>query len=231
MRDESGGKKYIWKSDTTGKNAVSYFLGIDCSHKFIGVYRGPPSNAEIFWSAETTKMVQGMSSPLETTTTIGSPETATAESPEKTTEVVATTKTKAPDTITTEPPAVCAPIYLGLKSGEVIQGGKAIQSPDDENILLKQWTNGNLIIKKGSKIIWESGKSEGYGLFWVTKLQGDGNLVTWKTTTGDWIWKSNSGSENSDYFLGLDCQHKYVAIYRGTPSNPDGTIVWKSPTY
>lgn len=61
-QDDSGKKKkeiLVWKSDSTSSTSETYFLGIDCSYRYIGVYRGSPSTpGKLLWSGETTKMVQ-----------------------------------------------------------------------------------------------------------------------------------------------------------------------------
>lgn len=131
-------------------------------------------------------------------------------------------------------PSVCS-LFLGLLDNEVIQDNQSITSPDDSNLKLEQCRNGNLAIRDGGNVIWESRQNKNPGDHW-TKLQGDGNLVTRPGRPDDnprqgRIWKSNSPSPSTDYFLGLDCSRQKVAIYRGRPDNHDGTTIWEENTY
>lgn len=135
----------------------------------------------------------------------------------------------------TKPPITsCRPYFLGLRRMESIREDWVFRSPDDDTLLLEQWNTGNLAIRDGNTIIWESQTYNAPGT-WFTKLQDDGNLVTCpglpEAPTGPTIWKSDSFSPLGDFFLGLDCMRYNVAIYGGTPEYPDGSIIWQSPTY
>ena len=69
-------------------------------------------------------------------------------------------------------------------------------------------------------------------MFIQTQLQGDGNLITWRgkpKNRESRLWKSNSSSGTGQYFLGLDCDKRYIGIYRGTPSST-GSTVWRDRT-
>lgn len=180
---------------------MPYFLGVDCSRDYVGIYRGFPDNPkERIWKERT------------------SPSPGPSPTP-------------APPPPT---PSSCEPYYLGLKDNEYIRDGSVFRSPNDNSILLEQWNNGNLAIRDGSNVIWESGQYKETADYW-TKLQGDANLITWRGNPPNQkdsrIWKSNSPTASADYWLGLDCRKEKVAIYRGTPDNYDGSTVWESPTY
>lgn len=59
-----------------------------------------------------------------------------------------------------------------------------------------------------------------------------GNLIIWKgrpKDRDDRLWKTNKSGGNGDYFLGLDCDKRYIAVYRGTPNNP-GSYIWRERT-
>ena len=103
---------------------------------------------------------------------------------------------------------------------------------DEFDAHLIQENNGNLVVRVGDDVVWESGVNEMVGSYF-TKLQGNGNLVTYfnDTKAGDKVvvWKSGiAGLPTLDYFLGLDCHdNKTVSIYEYVPTDP-GRIIWTS---
>jgi hypothetical protein len=168
---------------------------------------------------------------------------------------------------------------LAFRDKSVIKSGEYFQSPDDLSLHVVQRDNGNLVVKDGDTVLWESGESESQGDFW-SQLQDDGYLVTYKgklnnkdeliwmssssgrsTSKPYWVWKpdgkgdseksppvwkpeddNNSTSEqlpvwkssteehsSMPYFLGLDCDRRYVAIYEGSPKTP-GDWIWRQRT-
>jgi len=134
----------VWKSNSPSATSTPYFLGLDCDRENIGIYRGSPDNpGSTIWS-ERTGLPPGPPPTLEPL-----PPTPTGPAPTS---------------------ASCTPLYLGLKDNEVIQDGQSLQSPDDSNVLVEQWTNANLAVIDNGRVIWDSGQSESQGDYW-TKLQ------------------------------------------------------------
>lgn len=125
---------------------------------------------------------------------------------------------------------------LDLSSDLAVYNGKPFRSPDHPNVYVEQQWNGNLVIRDGSEILWESGVSERTGNYF-TKLQSDGNMLTFRGQLGDdWddlvqVWKSESSSEaRNGYFLGLSCDASFVAIFGGTP-NDRQEMIWAERTF
>jgi hypothetical protein len=69
---------------------------------------------------------------------------------------------------------------------------------------------------------------------YFTKLQQDGNLVSFKGTPKDpegrSIWKINAKGAIGQYFLGIECDLKTLSIYEYMPEDP-GELMWTSGTY
>jgi hypothetical protein len=136
-------------------------------------------------------------------------------------------------------PTQCKPHSLGLRrpSLTTIKEKWVFQSPQDKTLLLEQWPNGNLAIRDGNTVIWQTNQYNETGL-WYTELQGNGNLATLPgvlgSPTGPPIWESGVPESaivlDSPIFLGLDCTRRYVAVYKGTSDNP-GERIWKIPSY
>jgi len=256
---EDGDHGRIWTSDSSaGSSKKNYFLGMDCDGKFIALFSGRPNDLdEMIWS-DSTEFPPGyvMSPALPPSTQAPSSSPSISLSPTASPTLYPTTSptlyptasptpypTRAPPTIsppTMAPPTValqnnsCKPYFLGLKSWNFIREGWVFRSPDDDTLLLEQWNTGNLAIRDGVAIIWESEQHNVTGS-WYTKLQSNGNLETFPGTpdapTGPSTWESDTYTNwNTNFFLGLDCQRQYVAIYGGTPDYP-GSIIWQSPTY
>ena len=106
-----------------------------------------------------------------------------------------------------------------------------------DNVYLIQKANGNLEIRELSQntigsLLWESGVSSSIENNYYTKLQGDGNLITWKEGSDGSkspVWKSRSVNSDGSYFFVLDCAANGggAAIYQGHPQQ-GGTQVWSS---
>jgi hypothetical protein len=124
--------------------------------------------------------------------------------------------------------------FLGLHDHDIIRSGQQIYINGNSNLKLEHWINGNLAVRDNGRVIWESYRNNPQGNYW-TQLQGDGNMITRPGHPDDIpkemsIWKSRSTSQsNIDYFFGLDCSKRYVAIYRGKPDRPDGEV-WRENT-
>jgi hypothetical protein len=125
--------------------------------------------------------------------------------------------------------ASCKPYDLWLAQNEFIRNGQPVH--DSENDFhLEQENNGNLLVRRGNTTIWESGVKGEIGDYY-TKLQGDGNMITYNGTFGGdhniAIWKTASSSSAMTYFLGVDCvDNETVSIYQGAPNHP-GNAVWR----
>jgi len=75
------------------------------------------------------------------------------------------------------------------------------------------------------ELVWTSASTSGASdTFWVWKPNDDSTEDGAKIP----IWRSSDfGTRSSaSYFFGLDCQHRYVAIFEGTPDDPGGWI-WR----
>jgi hypothetical protein len=133
----------------------------------------------------------------------------------------------------------CKPYSLSLRQRDLpsIKEGEVFHSPEDDTVQLEQWDNGNLVIRDGASIIWESNQQNVTGQ-WYTKLQENGNLVTYPGVKDVWrgtpIWESgvpeSASWSKSPMFLGLDCTRRYLGVYKGTSDNP-GERIWKIATY
>ena len=102
----------------------------------------------------------------------------------------------------------------------------------DYNVFIEQETNGNLRVFQGwpeqvGNLIWESGVNESPGDYY-TRLQGDGNMITYRGKTGDTstsVWKTAKSGADTHYFFGVECDLESVAIYEFYPDDP-GTRLW-----
>jgi len=63
-------------------------------------------------------------------------------------------------------------LSLGLFDDQIIEDGQSFQSPNDNNLYLQQWRNGNLVVwdTSNKRSLWDSGESENDGDYW-TQLQ------------------------------------------------------------
>jgi len=133
-----------------------------------------------------------------------------------------------PTTVPLAPWEICHPGRLLYKNNITATGDLFYNKEFDA--ILQQESDGNLVVKQGGVIIWESNVNEGFGDYF-SKLQGDGNLVTYKgkPPNGDSIvWRSKrAGPTTFDYFLGLDCDKQAVSVYENIPTDP-GRIIWTS---
>ena len=121
----------------------------------------------------------------------------------------------------------CKPYDLNLAQKEFIQNGQPVHDPEHD-LFLEQKNNGNLVVQRGNKTLWESGVKGEIGDYF-TRLQGDGNMITYNGTISDMgarFWKSDSSNSTGTYFLGVDCvDGETVSIYQGAPNHP-GNVVW-----
>jgi len=121
---------------------------------------------------------------------------------------------------------------LVLEDRSVIESGQVFRSPDNSKLFLEQRRDGNLVVREGSTTLWESRASGPIGDYF-TRLQGGGNMITYKGPVGDSctiIWKSKSSHGGStSYFVGLDCDQQHVCIFEGTHDNT-GDCIWRKQT-
>ena len=130
-------------------------------------------------------------------------------------------------------------ILFALRQRELplIKEGSVFHSPKDDALQLEQWHDGNLVIRDGDTVIWGTNVHNVTGE-WYTKLQGNGNLITYPGVKDKWrgtpIWESgvprSASWSDSPMFLGLDCTRTYVGVYKGTAEDP-GERIWMLPTY
>lgn len=122
----------------------------------------------------------------------------------------------------------CDPHYLNLASNDIIRNGDSFVN-GQSYLVLEQKDDGNLIVRRGSTFLWASGVRRSEGEYY-TKLQGDGNMVTYKgspSDRGERVWKSGeSGSTSDGYYFGLSCDGDHVAIYSSS-----GDVLWSDRTF
>lgn len=135
-----------------------------------------------------------------------------------------------PTTIPLAPWETCHPGRL-LFENNITESGDPFYNKDFDAQLIQQ-DNGNLVVRVGDDVVWESGVNEKVGSYF-TKLQGNGNLVTYYNDTeiggNKAVWSSRKkGVSSLDYFLGLDCHdNKTVSVYEYVPTDP-GRVIWTS---
>lgn len=116
----------------------------------------------------------------------------------------------------------CQPISLNLLSNQAVENGQTLTNTE-ANLSLEQWSNGNLVVRRNSTLLWESSAtSDEYGAHF-TVLTGNGKLKTYKGTTpnpSEIVWQNSDESITHMLFLGLDCDGETVAVYEGSPNDP-----------
>jgi hypothetical protein len=133
--------------------------------------------------------------------------------------------------------APCAHIVF-LETNEQISEGETIVR---EGFFLEQRSNGALEVWMGSpenpgSLYWDNGINESIqGATYSTKLQGDGNFITWRGQTDGsrkLAWKTSTASINGRYLFVVECQGLGggVALYQGTPGQ-DGVSIWARDGY
>ena len=132
------------------------------------------------------------------------------------------------------PPSGSCPQVL-LYAKEEVESGSSVTKPGTDAYIYQE-RNGAFYVRKGSvnnpkELIFKSDTEEPDGEYF-TRLQSDGNLVTRSVSaflrgSPSDVWKSGPGPWSGDYFLALDCGEETISIYKGTPSNPQGTT-WTS---
>ena len=196
---ENGNKSLHWKSNTSENDSFKYYFLLGCGdtqgdYLRVSIYQSLPSEGGrdiITWS--TAYHVTRPPSDL--------------SSPYPTTGVESVT---------------CDDLIL-LKRDQIINGG---ETTEREGAFLFQKMNGNLEVREGTpqnpgNLVWESGAASQTDATYFTKLQGDGNLITWRIKNGtkSLHWKSNTSEDDTqDYFFLLECRSGNVAIYQGLPS-------------
>lgn len=104
-----------------------------------------------------------------------------------------------------------------LLPGQSLQDNDQVVSPNRVYSLYQQ-TGGNLVLLKGTQVLWSAGSGNHYGA--QTIMQGDGNLVTaWE---GLAVWASNTSGNTNAYVAVQDDGN--VVIYRGS------TPLWATNT-
>jgi len=102
---------------------------------------------------------------------------------------------------------------------------------------MQQKNDGNLVLYRGpvpsqrNGVLWQSNYHGDVGQYF-TKLQRDGNLITWQGRPGHkkkLAWKTQSlGSGIGDYFISVDDDLHGISLYEGTPSGSDPVRLWDS---
>ena len=125
----------------------------------------------------------------------------------------------------------CAAPRRLLQSGDSLFVGHEWFSWPNKYAVVKQEDNGNLVVRRTSdwKVLCETGFN---GLSddvpYYTKLQRDGNLVTWYSPDRfpPVAWKSDvTGPDTVTYYLAVDCNDN-VSIYQGSIYGP---VLWTCP--
>lgn len=128
--------------------------------------------------------------------------------------------------------ASCTAPRILLKSGQILSVGEEWNSWDTgKHATIKQEANGNMVIRRrfDGKILCQSGANEpSDGVPYITKLYGDGNLITWRSPERipPRVWKSNrTGDPTANWYLAVNCDDS-VSIYR---DNVFGEHLWTCP--
>ena len=197
----------VWKSRSAGPGGNKFFLALDCGGDTISIYQGTAKDpGKTIWTSER----------------MGPPPPPTPSPPSAPTP---------PEPTPPEPTGSCQPGGLNFASKQVIREGQSLQNKD-LNVYFEQEKNGNLLVRRGENLLWQSGVFRSNGEYF-TILQGDGHLITYKGTPskrGDSVWKSHTPGDKMSYFLGIDCGRDSVSIYQGTLSSP-GNRIWTSDTF
>jgi hypothetical protein len=113
-----------------------------------------------------------------------------------------------------------------MQSGHVLQVGETWNSWDEGKYAsIKLEANANLVIRRSSdgQVLCESGVNEpSDNVPYVSKLYGDGNLITWRSPeqVPPRVWKSNAvGPTTSTYYLAVSCDDS-VSIYQDSVYGP-----------
>lgn len=120
-----------------------------------------------------------------------------------------------------------------LQSGDtVFENQDNPKTTDDNYAFITQEDDGNLVIRRVSDeaVLCESGYSGDEAIEYGSKLQGDGNLLTYdnpELTKPEVVWKSDSvGPNESTYFLVVNCDDT-VTINQDSVSGP---VLWTCPS-
>ena len=199
----------VWMTEVHVPNDDrTYSLAIECKEKGgnLAIYAGPPQTSkERLWEAT-----------VETQTPTPRP-------------------TMSP--ITNDPPVKttnCYPVIL-MKSGDFLYPGKRVIDYE-RGFHLIQLSNGNVEIRWGSPeypgdLMWESGYNGDSDRSYYTKLEANGNLVTWKTEQDhsfSSVWETSTYRPTlAVYYLVMDCNERRnkIVIYQGHPKE-GGSVVW-----
>mmetsp|Transcript_4814 Transcript_4814/g.13919 ORF Transcript_4814/g.13919 Transcript_4814/m.13919 type:complete len:468 (-) Transcript_4814:96-1499(-) len=203
------GKSIVWR--TEAKEPIvgqTYSLLVECDEegRNLAIYAGPPQRStERLWNAVTDTQ---------------SPTPRPTLSP---------VTNNAPD----RDPS-CDPVVL-MKSGDFLYPGKRLVDYE-RNFHFIQLLDGNIEIRWGSPaypgdLMWESGYVGSTDGAYYTKLEANGNLVTWKTDQNysfSSVWGTSTHRPTlAVYYLVLDCNKNgnKIAIYQGHPEH-GGTLIW-----
>jgi hypothetical protein len=133
--------------------------------------------------------------------------------------------------------APCAQVILLGTNDQILEG----ETISREGFFLEQRSNGALEIWTGSpenpcSLYWDNGINESIqGATYVSKLQGDGNLITRRRETdgsSKVVWKTSTANNSELYSFVVECQGLGggVALYEGTPGQ-DGVSIWARDSY
>ena len=225
----------IWESGTSSEDAQYYFL-LECLDRggHVAIYKGLPDQDGVVlmsWEANSTPIQNPTKYPSTSPTSRPSrspfvfpsayPSISPSSDPSPRPSMSPSISPSFSPTLShilgpsPTPSAQPSPIStdcassIFLERDDVIGEGVEIVRNDH---FLYQKTDGNLEIRVGTldnpgELVWESGKTGSYDSYYYTKLQGDGNLITWHIMDGNQtiLWKSDSVESNGLYFFGLDC--------------------------
>jgi hypothetical protein len=134
-----------------------------------------------------------------------------------------------------EPENKCESTILMETDNILLLGATVVR----DNVFLVQQANGNLQVRRGTPnepgvLVWESGvRGTRNDFTYYTKLQGDGNLITWQVDVNDIsaissIWQSTTVNSDGEFFLVAECSERGdgVALYQGNP-NQGGQSLWR----
>jgi hypothetical protein len=130
----------------------------------------------------------------------------------------------------------CTGPRLILQSGDTLSENDPPVTTSDGYASITQEDDGNLVVKKESDgtLLCESGYEGELSFEYLTKLQGDGNLLTFDnpSRTLPAVWKSGSvgSSTSGNYYLAVNCDDS-VEIYEFFPFTEDpDVVIWTCPT-
>uniref|UniRef100_A0A7S2UQU9 Bulb-type lectin domain-containing protein n=1 Tax=Attheya septentrionalis TaxID=420275 RepID=A0A7S2UQU9_9STRA len=108
-----------------------------------------------------------------------------------------------------------------MKDKEYLLSGASLNGAD--GIRLTQEANGNIVLYQDAHVLWESGEKETDGdENYFTKLQGDGNFITWRGIPDEkkgYLWKTQKIGPSGDYFFAISTDLTKISVNRGMPSN------------